>query len=70
MNIIIFSLTILVIYGIMTYAYSAIKNADIKEKMEEIEDIEKQCETIKEFKKTHKGDLKKQKETITTFTKE
>ena len=70
MNILIFSLTVLVIYGILSKGHKAWKSADIHEKMEEIEDIEEQNAEILEFKKAHKGDLNKKRKNIKKFNKE
>lgn len=42
MNIIIFCLTILAVYGILTYTYKAYKREDNKEKMEDIKETEEQ----------------------------
>ena len=70
MGIVIFSLTILICYGIMTKAHKAFKNIEIKEKMEEIENIEEQSAEILKFKKAHKGNLNKKRETIENFKQE
>lgn len=70
MNVIIFSLTILCIYAIMRRGYSAWKNADLREKMQEIEDIEERYDNVKKFKKVHKGDINEKKETVDKFIKE
>lgn len=70
MNIIIFCLTILACYGIITLSAKAWKKADVSDKMEEIEDIEELNKKIKEFKKTHKGDLNKKREVIEDFKQE
>ena len=70
MNIIIFCLTILVIYGIIAKTIKAYKKLDIKQKMEDIEETEENYENVVKFKKAHKGDLKKKKKIIKTFTKE
>lgn len=70
MNLIIFCLTILAWYGIVLMACKAWNRADIISKMDEIEETEKQDKDIKEFKKAHKGDLKKQRKNIKRFTKE
>ncbi len=70
MNVLIFSLTILAIYGILSYAYRAWNRADINEKMSEIEELERANEYIKEFKKAHKGNREKQRQVIKDFNKE
>ena len=68
MNVVIFSLTILAMYGIIAYAYKAWKRAEVEDKMEEIEEIEHQHAEILAFKKVHKGDVKKKRKTIKDFT--
>ena len=70
MNIIIFSLTVLLFYGILVKGYKAYKNADIEDKMEEIEGLEELNEEILDFKKAHKGDREKQRKIIKDFNKE
>ena len=67
MNVIIFSLTILVIYGIMMYAYKAWNRADIKEKMNEIKETEKIYEDVMEFKKEHGKNIDRKKDTVEQF---
>ena len=68
--IVLYSLTALLCYGIIVKAYKAFKNADIEEKMEEIENIEEQNGKIIEFKKIHKGNINKKRKKIKDFTKE
>ena len=70
MNIIIFCLTILVIYGIIAKTIKAYKKLDIKQRMEDIEETEENYENVVKFKKAHKGNIEKKKQTIETFTKE
>ncbi len=77
MSVIIFCLTITAMYAIMVIAYKAWKRADEQEKNEEIldkmhdiEEVGEQYENVKQFKKTHKGDVKKQRKEIKKFTKE
>ena len=78
MNIFIFCLTILAIYGILVMLYKALKNPEytdetqkkIRERMEEIKETEDTYNNVVKFKKTHKGNLKKKQQTIETFTKE
>ena len=43
------------------------QNVDIKEKMEEIVEIEEQNEEILKFRKAHKGDLDKKRKQIDDF---
>ena len=68
-------------YGILRKAYQAFIKADEAEKkqkkkeyieirMEEIEEIEEDYNDVAKFKKEHKGNLDKKKETIKQFTKE
>ena len=68
MNIIIFSLTILSMYGILRYAYKAYQRADIKETMENIKETEENYNNVVEFIKTHKGSIKQKNKTIDKFT--
>lgn len=70
MNILIFCLTLLVCCGILSYAHKKWKEADVKEKMEEIEGIEHLEAQVFQFKKAHKGDLNKKKNNIKNFTEE
>jgi len=70
MSIIIFSLTVLLGYVILTKAYKALKKADIEDKMKETKDLEKHEAEILEFKKVHDGDLNEKRKTIKNFTKE
>lgn len=66
MNIIIFSLTILGVYGILRLAYRAWKIACITEEMDNIEEVEKNYEKIVKFNKEHKS-INKKKETVENF---
>jgi hypothetical protein len=76
MNIFIFCLTILAMYGILRYAHKAWKRAEyteegqtkIRDRMEEIEDLEQNYENIIDFNKSHKGSIKKKQKTIDKFT--
>lgn len=70
LQIVLYSLTSLLCYGIMVKAYKAYKNADIEEKMEEIKNIEEQEGVIIEFKKIHKGNINKKRQKIDKFIKE
>ena len=70
MNVVIFSLTILAIYGIINFSYKLWKRADIKEKKREIDDIYIQEAEIRTFKKAHKGNRKQQRKNIKNFNKE
>ena len=67
MNILIFSLTILAMYGIIVYSFKLWKNADIKEKMQDIENTEENYKDIIKFKKAHKGNITKKEEVIKDF---
>ena len=66
MNIFIFCLTILAVYGILRLAYGAWKIADIKDTMEEIEEVEENYKNIGKFNKEHKSINKKNK-TVENF---
>ena len=70
MNIVIFCLTIALIYGIICYSAKLWRKADIKEKMEEIAELEEKYDNVKAFKKIHKGNLKEKRKTIKSFIKE
>lgn len=71
MNVVIFSLTILAVYAIMSKAYQSWKRADLKEKMSDLQEINTQHEEIIQFKKKYKtGQAKKQHKTIKNFYKE
>ena len=70
MNIVIFSLQVILLYVIIMKAYSAWKKADIKEKMNKIQEVEENYSNVMKFKKTHKTNLNKEKEVINQFTKE
>ena len=70
MTIIVFSLIVLAFCGIIVYANKAWNRVEMKEKMEEIEEIYQQEKEIKEFKNAHEGDLNKKRENINNFIKE
>jgi hypothetical protein len=70
MNVIIFSLTVLVMYGIISYAYKLWKRADLQEKMGDLEEIDTQNESILQYKKSHKGSYNKKRKTIKNFYEE
>ena len=70
MNILIFCLTILACWGIIRIALKAWNKADINEKMEELTEVEKNYDSIVDFKKTHKGNFVKKQDSINKFTKE
>jgi hypothetical protein len=70
MNIIIFCLTILGMYGIITYAWKAWNNSDIKDRMSDIENQEMQYQRVKVFKKDHRGLTPKQEKELNEFRKQ
>ena len=70
MNIVIFSLTALIVYGILQYGYKLWKKAELEDKMSELEEIDTDNENILEYKKTHKGDINKKRKTIKQFYEE
>ena len=82
MNIIIFCLTILVIYAIMVKAYKIYLevdeneknedldngvNSEMKDRMRAIQTTERQYDEIIQFKKDHKGNLVQKEEVIKKF---
>ena len=70
MNIIIFSLTVLALYGIIRIGYNAFKNADLEEKMEDLDFIDEQHEDILQYKTTYKGNNNKKRKAIKSFYEE
>lgn len=70
MTVIILCLTVLIIYGILTYAYKLWNRAGVTEKMEEIRETEKANKIINDFRKAHRGNLDKKRDNINKFKQE
>lgn len=70
MNILIFCLTTLAVYAILSRSYKAWNHADVEDKMTEIIDLEKVSSDIKTFKKSHKGSAEKKRQIINKFKQE
>ena len=66
MNIIIFSLTILGCWVIIRIALKAWNKANMRNRMEKIEEVDKDYNKVLNFKKTHKGKTDK-KQVIDDF---
>ena len=70
MIVVTFCLTVLIIYGILTFAYKEWKRLEVRNKMEEIKETEKTDRIISEFKKAHRGNLGKKRDNINKFKQE
>ena len=67
MNIIILCLTILICWGIIRIALKAFDKADMHERMNEVEEVEKDYAEVKGFKAAHPGTTKNKQKVVDDF---